>query len=79
MKRFVDQIEIHDSVLAQKIVADLEKDGEYSVYMYEGNPDLCTRSESRGCFIKIYREEKVADNVPIGYEMPDCVKPAIDC
>ena len=46
MRKYVDQIRTHDYGLAYTIMEALEKDGNYSVELYEGIHNDPTKNES---------------------------------
>lgn len=73
MKRFVDQISIRDRGLAYTIAAALEKDGNFSVELYEDNGDPRVKGGAGcGCYIelKVFHEEDLQP-LPVGFSGED--------
>jgi hypothetical protein len=62
MKRYIDELELHDPELVYAITEALEKDGDYSVECYDR--DRFSRPMKNGndvpsIILKIFRNEKV--------------------
>ena len=75
MKIFIDHIGVHDRGLAYTIAAALEKDGEYSVELYDrdsyGNPLKEPVSDGAQIYnLRIFYEKKL-EQLPVGFSGED--------